>query len=189
MIQLRQDLAWVRSADGRLRPFDEARLIASIQTAARRAGHESELLAESVAAAIHLYARDFNGEQTVGAGEIEEVVSSMLHMLGYDDVASAYAQRTQLAEIDLDELVGRSGSGFELDFYRHLDTALGSAAEVRLALLHVRGLRTCVMRLRAAQRWGASCRALAEDIVEHVRFRAAGLRPPHAAALRLTVLD
>src|SRR5438034_2363716 len=52
MILERQDLAWVKSADGRLTPFDEARLIASIQTAARRAGHENELLAESVAGAI-----------------------------------------------------------------------------------------------------------------------------------------
>jgi hypothetical protein len=185
MIQPRQDLAWVEGADGRLTPFDEARLIASIQTAVRCAGHDSELLPESVAGAIHLYAHD----RQIPASEIEAIVLSVLHMLGCEDVASAYAERRQLAEIHLNELAAQSGPGFELDFYWHLDAALGSAAEGRLALLQVRGLRSCVMQLRAAHRWGASCRALAEDIVEHVRFRVARLRPPHAAALRLAVVD
>src|SRR5437773_2516294 len=113
MILERQDLAWVKSADGRLTPFDEARLIASIQTAARRAGHENELLAESVAGAIHLYARDCTGDQTVAASEIENIVASVLCRLDYDDVASAYSHRRQLAEIHLDELVARSGPAFE----------------------------------------------------------------------------
>jgi hypothetical protein len=189
MIQQQEDLTWVETADGRRTPFDEARLIASIQTAANRVGHSSECLAESVAAAIHLYARDCTRDQTIETTEIEDVVASVLHMLGYDDIESAYLQRRQLGEIHLDDLVSRSGAGFELNFYHQLDHALQSAADKELALLHVRGLRACVMRLRGANRWGASCRALAEDIVEHVRYRVARLRPPLAAELRLAVLD
>jgi hypothetical protein len=189
MILERQDLTWVESADGRRTPFDEARLIASIQTAANRIGHDSELLAESVAAAIHSYARDCTSDRTIEAGEIQDVVASVLHMLGYDEIERAYMRRRQLSEIRLDELVTQSGAGFELNFYHQLDHALLSAADEKLALLHVRGLRSCVMRLRGANRWGASCSALAEDIVEHVRYRVVRLRPPLAAALRLAVLD
>ena len=189
MILERQDLAWVESADGRLTPFDEARLITSIQTAARRVGHDGECLAESVAAAIHLYARDCSSKRTVEASEIEEVVASVLHMLGCDDIERAYAQRRQLGEICLDQLAAQSGAGFELNFFHRLDHALRTAADKELALLHVRGLRSCVMRLRSAQRWGASCSALAADLVEHVRYRVARMRPQRAAALRLAVLD
>ncbi|HUK81639.1 MAG TPA: ATP cone domain-containing protein [Verrucomicrobiae bacterium] len=189
MILERQDLAWVESTDGRRTPFDVARLIASIQTAASRVGHDGEWLAQSVAGAIHLYARDCTSEQTVETSEIEDVVASVLHMLGYDDIERAYLQRRQLGEIRLDQLVAQSGPGFELNFFQRLDDALRSAEDEELALLRVRGLRSCVMRLRGAQRWGASCRALAEDIVEHVRFRVARARPQRAAELRLAVLD
>jgi len=189
MILEPQNLTWVESPDGRLTPFDEARLIASIRSAASRVGDDSEWLAESVAAAIHLYARDCTSEQTIEMSEIEDVVAAVLRMLGYDDIERAYRQRRQLSEIQLEQLVAQSGAGFELDFYRHLDDALRSAEDGELALMRVRGLRSCVMRLRGAQRWGASCRTLAEDIVAHVRVRVARLRPQRAGVLQLAVLD
>ena len=159
MIQLCDDIVWVRGADDRLTPFDSNRLVASIQRAIG-----DELLAESIATAIYRYARE---TQTITAAAIAELAGAALTLFGLIDYAAAYRQRGQFAEIRLDQLAG--GETFELGFYRQLDHALRALADP--ARLNLSGLRACVMRLRGARRWGESCRALADDIVGFVRDR------------------
>ena len=159
MIQLREDIVWVRGADDKLTPFDGSRLVASIQRAIG-----DELLAESIATAIYRHARD---TQTIAAADIAELACAALTLFGLTDYAEAYRQRGQFAEIRLDQLTG--DETFELGFYRQLDHELRALAEP--ARLNLSGLRACVMRLRGARRWGESCRALADDIVSFVRDR------------------
>ena len=57
------------------------------------------------------------------AGEIERIVFEVLTMLTCDDIALAYANRHEWAEIRLDQI-----AGFELEFYRQLDGALRRAS-------------------------------------------------------------
>jgi hypothetical protein len=184
MIQLREDIAWVRADDGRLTPFDADRLADSIALACEFTGHTDRLLAESVAAAVQHFTRDCETDHTIDADEIANLVVAVLTAL-CEDIAKAYARRREWREIRLDQI-----AGFELEFYRQLDTALraASAAE-ETSMMHLRGLRACVMRLRGAQRWGESCRALADEIVEFVRTRVARTRPARAGALSLEVLE
>jgi hypothetical protein len=167
VIQLREDIAWVRDDAGTLTPFDNSRLAASIHLAAAEAGQADMLLAESVAAAVYLFARDCQPQHIIAAGEVARIVVSILTALGCADMARAYARRRSQTEIRLDELAVGADAVFELDFYRRLDAALRAASGD--ALVQLRGLRSCVKRLRGAQRWGAGCRALAEDIVGFVR--------------------
>ncbi len=185
MILPRMDIAWVRGSDGRLTPFDLDRLARSVALACEFTGHSDRLLAESVAAAVHQYACECEPGRVIAAGEIERIVLGVLTALACEDVARAYASRREWAEIRLDQI-----GGFELEFYRQLDEALRAAsATEEMAMVHLRGLRACVMRLRGARRWGDSCRALADEIVGFVRARVAGARPATAGALSLEVLD
>lgn len=185
MIQPRMDIAWVRDDDGRLTPFDTDRLAQSVALACEFTGHPDRLLAESVAAAVHQYACECEPDRVIAAAEIERIVLGVLTALTCETIARAYARRREWAEIRLDQI-----GGFELEFYRQLDQALRAAsATEQMAMVHLRGLRACVMRLRGARRWGERCRALADEIVEFVRARAAGTRPASAGALCLEVLD
>ena len=186
MIWLRQDIVWVRDADGRLTGFDPARLAASIKRAAFATGIEDWWLADLLGQAVYQYTvANAATDSFIEAGEMATVVASVLERLGHTEIANAYRHRQERAEIRLDQM----NTGFELEFYRQLDAALGNAAEATTRQVQVTGLRSCVMRLRGAQRWGSSCRQLADEIVMHVRERVARLRPEDAGALRLAVVD
>lgn len=183
MIQPREEIAWVRADDGRLTPFDTDRLTRSIHLACEFAGHGEQVLSESVASAVHSYACECG--PVIEAAEIGRIVYDVLAMLACADIARAYASRHEWAEIRLDQI-----AGFELEFFRQLDAALRAASGTeQMASVLLRGLRACVMRLRGARRWGEGCRALAEDIVDFIRNRAAQVRPESASALSLEVKE
>ena len=183
------DAAWFAPAEGQPVPFDSGRLEGSIRSAAARAGHYDWWLAESIAAAVHLYATENAPQRTVAAGEVTAIVEALLERLGHSDVARAYSGRLELADIWLDEVAARAAGGFELGFYRQLDHALTVAAEDQTRTVRVMGLRSCVMQLRGDRRWSAGSRRFADEIVEYVRDRVVQLRPTQAAALDLAVLE
>jgi hypothetical protein len=189
MIQLCDDMAWVKLADGRLAPFDEHRLAVSIHRAAENNGVSDWWLAESVAAAVHMYTVNSRSDGIIESGEIVEVVAQVLATLGYKTVSEAYGGGTDHVAIDLDELTRRMDAAFELEFFQRLDRALGAAASQRFLVMEVNGLRACVMQLRGGRRWSEGCRRLAEEIVAHVRERVARVRPPQAACLQLAVVE
>jgi len=184
MILRCDNLAWVRSDDGRTSPFDAARLAASLLRAAARAGHGDWWLAESVALAMQEFIIAHCPQQTLPAALLSELLEDVLTALGYPDIARAYAQRRRCAELRLDQMTGPLS---ELEFFQRLDAALQVALDSQLASVRLRGLRSCVMRLRGAHYWSASCRRLAEEILCHVRERVARARPRHAGELQLMV--
>jgi hypothetical protein len=189
MIQLLEDIAWVRFSDGHLAPFDEHRLALSIQQVAERTGDSDWWLAESIAAAVHTYAIKSRPDGVIPSNEVAEIVAAVLSMLGYEKISEAYGGSANRVAIHLNELAGPVGPAFELEFFHRLDHALGVAANRGLLVMEVNGLRGCVMQLRGAQRWTAGCRQLAEEIVEHVRERVARMRPLQAASLKLAVVE
>jgi hypothetical protein len=189
VIRANDSIAWVRFDDGHLAPFDEHRLAVSIQNVAERVGHADWWLAESIAAAVHVYATKCRKDGVIHSGEISQIVASVLSVLGFEDLSAAYGRNDRRTSIHLGELAARMEAAFELEFFRQLDRALDVAANRRLAVIQVDGLRACVMHLRGAQRWTAGCRRFAEEIVEYVRERVARLRPARAAGLRLAVVE
>lgn len=187
MIQPACHLVWVRAADGRLTPFDPERLAGSLQAALAGAGATDPLLAESVASAIHRYALEGRSAPTLSVREIEHLVATALTCLGLEPLARAYARRNQRTEIHLDEMA--AAAALELRFYQQLAQRLAATADRQLALVQVRGLRACVMRLAGARRWHRGCRRLAEDIVAYIRARCRQTRPSPAAALNVQVFE
>lgn len=189
MIADRTDVVWVKADDDRYEPFDGARLARSIQRAADAAGQADSVLAEGVAAAMQSYAIECRAGQPIAVGELTRIIGELLSMLGFPEIARAYVRQTQRTEVRLDHMVAAADTSFELGFFHRLDAALDVIADEQLSAMQLRGLRACVMRLRGARRWNQRCRQLAEDIVNHVRHRAARVRPRRAVALRLAMLD
>ncbi|HTS18213.1 MAG TPA: ATP cone domain-containing protein [Verrucomicrobiae bacterium] len=189
MIQLQEGVLWVEAADGRRTPFDEQQLALSIQKAAASVGQCDWWLAESIAAAVHAFGKQSRREPVITSREISEIVAAVLATLGYDWISEAYDGGVNRVAIHLNELVWRTDAAFELEFFRQLDRALGAATDHDLIAMRIDGLRACVMQLRGARRWTAECRRLAEEIVEHVRGRVAGMRTPEAASLKLAVME
>ena len=189
MIQLIEDMVWVKFEDGRMAPFDEQRLALSIQDVAERAGHSDWWLAESVAAAVHAYAVKCRSDGVIPTREIVEIVVAVLTTLGFEKISEAYAGREHCAAIHLNDLATRVGAAFELEFFRQLDRELAAASDHRLSVIEVDGLRACVMQLRGARRWNSGCRRLAEEIVDYVRERVMRVRPAQAECLRLAVVE
>jgi ATP cone domain len=189
MIQLHSDVLWVEAEDGRLAPFDEQRLAMSIQKVAENVGQSDWWLAESIAAAVHAFGVKSRRDRIIPSKEIAEIVATVLATLGYDGISEAYAGDANRVAIHLNELAWRTNTGFELEFFRQLDHALGAATNGRLVAMRIDGLRACVMQLRGTRRWTAGCRQLAEDIVEHVRGRVVRMRSPRAASLKLAVVE
>lgn len=189
MIQLQEDVVWVKFEDGHLAPFDEQRLALSIQQVAERVGSPDWWLAESVAAAVHVFVGRSRSDGVIQSSEIAEIVAAVLSTLGYENISRAYGSGTNRVAIQLNELMGRMNAALELEFFQRLDRALGAAASHRIQVMEVNGLRACVMQLRGTRRWTTGCRKLAEEIVEHVRERVVRVRPPRAACLRLAVVE
>ena len=189
MIRAHDNIAWVRFEDGHLAPFDEQQLAMSIQNVAARLGDSDWWLAESIAAAVHAFAVKCRTDKIIDSTDIADVVVSVLAMLGFKDLSQAYARKIRRAEIHLGDLAADVGTAFELEFFRQLDHALGAAADHRLSMLEVDGLRACVMHLRGAQRWTDGCRRFAEEIVEYVRERVVRVRPAQAVRLQLAVVE
>ena len=167
MIQLREDIAWVRQTDDRQQVLLADRLAGGLAAAAARAGHADWWLAEPIAMAIHRFICDEVAGRVVGAEDLCRLVTEALLALGQEDVAMTYRAGCDGTEIRLDQLVTESGGGFELAFFRQLDVALTEAT----GLVRLRGLRSCVMRLRGTRHWSAGCRQLAEEIIGHIRRR------------------
>jgi len=184
-----QDTGWVRGADGRARPFEELRLAASIHRAATAVGCQDWTLAEAVAIAVREFICRECESQMIDEVELVNVVTGVLGVLGYTEIAAAYQRRHRQAEIRLDQMTTEAGTVSELNFFAHLDGALRAARDEQLEVMTLWGLRTCVMRLRGAKRWNDACRRLAEEIVRHVRGRVSQVRPGGAGALRLAVVE
>ncbi len=182
-------IGWVRADDGRAVAFDVTRLSASIIRAATLAGHGDWWLADAVAEAVREFVCAHCDRETVDTGMLADLVMGVLVALGYSGIAEAYRRRREYAEIQLDQITRESHAATELEFFHQLDAALHVAGDKRLVHVQVRGLRTCVMRLRGAQHWSANCRRLADEILDHVRQRVAKSRPRDAADLRLAVVE
>lgn len=188
MILLSDNAAWVEMKDGSRVSFDAAQLTGSIMRAAMLAGHGDWWLAEAVAEAVREFVCAQTEARTVPVGELSDLVAGVLGALGYTAIAEAYRRRCEYLEIRLDHMTGQQSGASELEFFCRLDSALRMADNNELALLEVRGLRLCVMRLRGARHWSHGCRQLAQEIVSHVRQRVVQVRPRTATELRLMVV-
>ncbi|MGL4553322.1 MAG: ATP cone domain-containing protein, partial [Gemmataceae bacterium] len=84
--------SWVRTADGRLEPFDAGRIARSLFAAGPAVGVRDAFLCRELAdAAVHFLATDADG--TPSAADVAEVVARTVRELGQPALARAYEER------------------------------------------------------------------------------------------------
>lgn len=186
MIALADNLPLVRLADRRAVRFDRAWLERAVSDAATGAGYARWWLVPHVTESVLSYLEQDFEDNVIASRCLHTLVSSVLQVIGYPEVARAFRLPEPPVRISLSALADAAGAGFELAFFQQLDHALRDALASRASRLELCDLADCVKRLRRAQAWGKDCARLRNEIVAHVRGQAARLRKRRALDLELT---
>lgn len=177
MIAPKSELPLVRFGCGRVVDFENGWLQMELTRAAERAGYSKWWLAEHVTESVVAYLRYQCNDPVVGVERLSKAVRSVLHVIGYAEVADCFYGTPPPNEIWLPELVREAGDAFELAFFellqRRVDELLdGSSTEWCFS-----GLQPCVRLLCGTKTWTRECSRLAGEIVEFIRTQAARSRP------------
>ena len=186
MIALADNLPLVRLPDSRAVRFEREWIERAVAEAAEGAGYSRWWLAPHVAESVTNYLEREYEENVIASQCLHTLVSSVLQVIGYPEVARSFRMPEPPLRISLATLADSAGAGFELAFFRKLDETLRLALKGNISRLELCDLTECVKRLRAARTWRKDCAALRNEIVAHVRGKAARLRKRRAIDLELT---
>jgi len=186
MIALADNLPLVRLPDRRAVRFERLWLERAVAEAAEGAGYHRWWLASHVAESVTSYLELEFEENVIGSQCLLTLVSSVLQVIGYPEVARGFRLPDPPLRISLDALAESAGAGYELAFFHNLDDTLRRILSGRAARVELCDLTECVKRLRRARAWRKDCAALRNEIVAHVRGQAERLRGKRALDLELT---
>ena len=110
MIALRDGLPLLQFEGGRIVAFERGWLVASLQTAAHKAGYPQWWLAEHVTESIATYLSLRYEENVVGMPRLAKAVEAVLQVIGYAEVASHFFPAPPPLKISLLELAREAGS-------------------------------------------------------------------------------
>jgi hypothetical protein len=168
MIALSSDCLLFEMTSGESIPFSADMISAEMVGDSARL-FDSEFLRNAAKAVFHYFKHDL-GRQSVSMGEFAGALEKVLR--GFALAAKAVAKISSqpgLAETDLRLLAQESGQGCELFFFPRLRDELRQQLRQGPRVLRFSGLRGAVKQLVGAQRWGARCQDLKEQIVGYLR--------------------
>ncbi|MBU3665875.1 MAG: hypothetical protein FGM15_08395 [Chthoniobacterales bacterium] len=186
MIALADNLPLVRLSDSRAVRFERHWLERAVADAAGAAGYDRWWLAPHVAESVTSYLEREFDENVIASQCLHTLVSSVLQVIGYPDVARGFRLPEPPVRISLAALAETAGTGYELAFFRELDRTLHRILATRTARVEFCDLAACVKRLRRARAWRKDCAQLRNEIVAHVRGQAARLGRRRTLDLELT---
>jgi hypothetical protein len=186
MIALADNLPLVRLADSRAVAFDRDWLERAVAAAAEEAGYTRWWLAPHVAESVVSYLEREFGENVIGTACLGTLVSSVLKVIGYPEVARAFRLPDPPVRISLADIAESAGAGYELAFFHELDRALLSVLASPASRVELCDLADCVKRLRRARGWRKDCAHLRNEIVAHVRGQAARILRRRRVEVELT---
>lgn len=186
MIALAENLPLIRLSDRRAVRYERAWLERAVADAAGAAGYDRWWLAPHVAESVTSYLEREFDENIIASQCLHTLVSSVLKVIGYPDVARNFQLPEPPVRISLAAIAESAGTGFELAFFSALDQALRRVLSTRTARIELCDLADCVKRLRRTRAWRKDCSQLRNEIVAHVRGQAARLRRRRALDLELT---
>lgn len=186
MIALADNLPLVRLSDARAVRFERAWLERAVADAAEAAGYNRWWLVPHVAESVTSYLEREFEDNVIASQCLRTLVSSVLQVIGYPDVARGFRLPEPPVRISLAALAESAGSGYELAFFRELDEALSRVLAGATSRVELCDLADCVKRLRRARAWRRDCSQLRNEIVAHVRGQAARLRRRRTLDVELT---
>lgn len=182
MIALAYDCLLFQTSNGESIPFS-AEMISVELTDEGIGAFDPEFLKNAASAVFHYFKHDL-GRVTVTVGEFAGALEKVLRGFGLQSEADeqngehlddfptaddASAPTPRVLKSDLRSLACESGKGFELFFFPRLRDEMRAQLLQEPAVLHFRGLRSCVKQLTGARRWGPRCQTLQDQIVEFLR--------------------
>lgn len=186
MIALADNLPLVRLADKRAVKYERAWLERAVAEAAEHAGYDRWWLAPHVAESVTSYLEREFEENILASQCLRTLVSSVLQVIGYPEVARGFKLPEPPLRISLAAIAESAGAGYELAFFHELDRTLRRVLSSRSARIELCDLAACVKRLRRARTWRKDCAQLRNEIVAHVRGQATRLRRKRGLELELT---
>jgi hypothetical protein len=169
MIAFKNQLPVVRFDDGHIMNFEAAWLAEGLARAASRAGYQKWWLAEHVTETVVTYLRqDFN-DPVVALPQLRTTVQSVLQVIGYADVANHFEPLPPPFRLSLVRLAREAGNGYELVFFRLLQSQLRTIADSPSLHVELFDLQPCVKLLRSAKNWRSDCTGLRSEIVRYIR--------------------
>ena len=186
MIAFADNLPLVRLADRRAVKYERVWLERAVAEAAEGAGYSRWWLAPHVAESVTAYLEREFEENIIASQCLRTLVSSVLQVIGYPEIARGFRLREPPVRISLAALAESAGAGYELAFFHELDRSLHRVLASRTSRIEFCDLAACVKRLRRARSWRKDCAALRNEIVAHVRGQAVRLRRKRGVELELT---
>jgi len=178
MIALHESEMLVEFQGGRLVLFDPDWLHRSLTLAAERAGYEKWWLADHVTESVVSYFADHLDLRVVGIQRLESAVKSVLETIGYGEVAHEFCPSPPPAEINLFTLAIEADTGFELVFFRLLQSAIEEAVASGADEFRFTGVHACAKRLTSSKVWCGDCHRMRADILEFVDTRMLAIGRP-----------
>jgi hypothetical protein len=186
MIAFFDNLPLVRLSDRRTVRFERVWIERAVAEAAESAGYERWWLATHVAESVSSYLECEFEENVIGNQCLKTLISSVLQVIGYPDVARSFHLPEPPVRISLATLAESAGTGYELAFFYQLDNTLRRVFSSPTHRLELCDLTACVKRLRRARAWRKDCAQLRSEIVAHVRGHASRLSHRRTIDLELT---
>ncbi len=186
MIAFADNLPLVRLSDKRAVKFERVWLERAVAEAAEAAGYERWWLTPHVAESVTSFLEKEFEENIIATQCLRTLVSSVLQVIGYPDVARRFVLPEPPVRLSLVALAESAGTGYELAFFRELDHTLRRVLSSRSSRIELCDLTACVKRLRRARAWRKDCDLLRNEIVIHIRHQAARLRRKRGLELELS---
>jgi hypothetical protein len=186
VIAFADNLPLVRLSDQRAVKYERKWLERAVADAAEEAGYTRWWLAPHVAESVTSYLECEFEENVIASQCLRTLVSSVLQVIGYPEVARGFRLPEPPVRISLAALAESAGTGYELAFFHELDRTLRRSLSSRVPRVELCDLTDCVKRLRRTRAWRKDCAALRNEIVAHVRGQAVRLRRKRGLELELT---
>lgn len=168
MIQLHSDCLVLKTSTGDMIPCSTEQVTVELLGEAASL-LDPEVIRQAATAILHYFKHDL-GRNHISVGEFSEALERVLQGFGLVETpAAATVASPRVVEADLRRLACESGKGFELVFFARLRDELRQRLDESPQVLRFKGLRGCVKQLAGAQRWGARCQQLNDQIVGYLR--------------------
>jgi hypothetical protein len=143
-----------------------------IACAAEACGRGDFWMAGDVAHGLVDYLEHAYEGTAIDLPELIGKLKRLLEQIDCKDVAGHLDASPPPMPVELTGLATDAGNGFELFFFRLLDSHITSLAQVGVREVRLTGMRSCVRQLRGARRWRRDCDRLVDEILAFIRSKA-----------------
>ena len=147
MVSLKNSLPLITDSRGTASDLDVAWLRTAINSAAMSAGYHGWWQSDDVVESIsHYLRRDYVGS-VIEVARLEQFVQSVLHDVGYGEIASCIPPAMRCPRISLLTSIGEPSLCDRAEFYDRLEERIRCLRGTNAVQIHFSDLRACVDRL------------------------------------------